>query len=163
MKKNLLFYSILSLAALSCKDEAESTSYTFKDQNLTGKIDNDSWTYQTGYASVDGASAESTLYITLVQEHTGTGCDVWPEGDHIFFTLPHATGLYKLKFDFNNWDAEDNQSVTLFDHETTTSHLASEGAIEITSISSTQITGNIDARSEDDTFVNGKFVVTVCE
>ncbi|SKC55365.1 hypothetical protein [Ohtaekwangia koreensis] len=162
MKKNFLFLSMLSIAAFSCKEDVEDPAYNFKEQNLTGKIDNTDWAYQTGYASQDGSNSEGTIYITLVQGHTGEGCSTWPEGDHVFFTLPNATGLYKLKFDFNNWDAEDNQIVTLFDQESTTNNFATEGAVEITEITSTQISGRIDARSEDDTFVNGNFTVTIC-
>lgn len=162
MKKNFLFLSMLSVAAFSCKDDIENSAYNFKDQNLTGKVDNVDWAYQTGYASQDGTSSGSMLYITLVQGHEGEGCSASPEGDHVFFTVPNATGLYKLKFDYNNWDAEDNQIVTLFDEETTTNYFASEGAVEITSITSTEISGRIDARSEEDTFVNGRFTITIC-
>ena len=98
MKKNFLFLSMLSVAAFSCKDDVENPAFNFKDQNLTGKIDNSDWTYQTGYASQDGSSAGSTLYVTLVQAHEGEECSISPEGDHVFFAVPNETGLYKLKF-----------------------------------------------------------------
>ena len=66
-----------------------------------------------------------------------------------------------LKFDFN--DLEGSRTVTLFDDEEVMNVIATEGAVEITSVTDTHVTGRIDARADEDNFINGNFTVPLCQ
>jgi hypothetical protein len=82
------------------------------------------------------------------------------EGDMVFFTVPNAVGLYKLKFSFSG--GTDNQTATLFDTEETLNVIATEGAIEILTITTAEVTGRLDVRSDANNYINGNFTVTLC-
>jgi hypothetical protein len=66
-----------------------------------------------------------------------------------------------LKFELN--DFENSVVVNLFEEEGYVNNLASTGAVEILSISETQVSGRIDARIDDESFVNGNFTVNICK
>lgn len=162
MRKLSLF--AISLAALisSCgDDENEKPSYSFKNQTLSGKIANTSWTFGDGYAEIYGTGDDSELYIDLFVDVDGEGCDILPEGDQVFFSIPNKVGVYKLKFDLNSM--ENSQTVTLFEDEEFMNSIATEGAVEITAITETTISGKIDATVDAENNVNGNFTVNICQ
>jgi hypothetical protein len=154
---------IISMAILfSCKDEDEKPSHSFKNQNLSGKIGNSSWTFSDGYADVYGLEEESQVSVDLFQEaEDGEGCCALAKGNEVLFTLPNKVGLYMLKFELN--DFENSVVVNLFEEDGYVNNLASTGAVEILSISETQVSGRIDARIDDESFVNGNFTVNICK
>lgn len=153
---------IFSLAILfSCKDEEEKPTHTFKNQNLSGKIGNISWTFNDGYADVYGIDEQSQVSVDLFMEaEEGEGCSALAKGNEVLFTLPNKVGLYLLKFELN--DFENSVVVNLFEEEGYVNNLATTGALEITAISDTQVSGRIDARIDDASFVNGNFTVDIC-
>lgn len=155
MKKIALFVCLT--VAFSCRENDSGPGYNFKDQDAMGEIAGGEWRYQDGYADVNGD--EINLTLMSAQEDGGRGCDVFlPEGDQVFFSVPAEKGLYKLGL------GVDSRVVTLLDDEETFNYLAVEGAIEILSISRTDISGRIDARNdEDDNFVNGDFRILICD
>jgi hypothetical protein len=156
-------FLILSLAILlSCNDEVEKPSHNFKNQNLSGKIGNTSWTFNDGYADVYGIDEDSQVSFDLFQEaEEGEGCSALSKGNEVLFTLPNKVGLYLLNFELN--DFESSIVVNLFEEDGYVNHLASTGAVEITSISETQVSGRIDAKIDDKSFVNGNFTVNICK
>lgn len=77
----------------------------------------------------------------------------------MFFTVPNEVGLYKLSFDLGSFSG---QTVTLFDQQTVLNTIATTGAIEILTITDTEVTGRVDARADKDNFVNGNFTVSFC-
>ena len=153
---------IFSLAILfSCKDEEEKPTHTFKNQNLSGKIGNTSWTLNDGYADVYGIDEQSQVSVDLFMEaEEGEGCSALAKGNEVLFTLPNKVGLYLLKFELN--DFENSVVVNLFEEDGYINNLASTGAVEITAISDTQVSGRIDARIDEESFVNGNFTVDIC-
>lgn len=165
MNTSSLFSCMLLVAALvSCKDDDDpAPSHSFKDQELAGEIGGDTWTYEDGYASAESTDGVESLYISLVQDATGEGCDAAAEGDFVFFYIPKAVGVYELKLDWNDLEAEDNHTITLFDDENTMNYIAAEGALEILSITDTQVSGRIDAVADEDAFINGNFTVSICQ
>lgn len=161
IKRFVRFLPTLSLVLLlACGDDEDpKSSYSFKDQDVSGEIEGDSWTYADGYVEESEFDGEEVLDITLTLEQDGSVCDIFTEGDRVFFFVPKAVGVYKLSFDLNSFDG---QTVTLFDEEETLNTIATEGAIEILSISETEVTGRIDARSDGNNHVNGNFTVSFC-
>src|SRR5690606_40977769 len=55
------------------------------------------------------------------------------------------------------------EPVTLFDDEEVMNVIATEGAVEITSVTDTHVTGRIDARADEDNFISGNFTVALCQ
>jgi hypothetical protein len=168
MRKSTLLVSTLIIAAISCKDDdadIKKNNYSFRDQPLAGQIGGVAWTHQSGFVEEETFKEEAILGFDLVQDIVDgeAGCNIlFPEGDYVFFDVPNKVGIYEINFDLMNM-AEDSQSLTLYDDETGVNHIANEGAIEILTITDTEVTGRIDARSEADTYINGNFTVTLCK
>ena len=153
---------LLSIALLSfaCSDDDEGPAYDFKDQTLQGLINSKSWAFVDGSAEIS-AFDESKLSIELGAVELEDPCDIFGfSGLRVFFSIDNEVGLKELNFSFE----EEGQTVTLFDPEGTLNIIATAGAVEILSISSTEVSGRIDARSEgSDDGVNGNFTVSFCE
>lgn len=147
---------LLFVVFISCSDDGESDSFKFKDQDAMGKIANVSWTYADGYADISGEN----LNVTLVLAQDGEqGCDIsMPDGDMVFFTVPNQTGLVKLYF-----NSSGGQTATIFDEEEFMNYIATKGAIEILSITDTEVQGRIDARNDGENYVNGNFTISICQ
>ncbi|HEY8513301.1 MAG TPA: hypothetical protein VIL31_15190 [Cyclobacteriaceae bacterium] len=149
------------LLLISCSKDSESPSHTFKDQDAAGEIEGVEWAYADGYAATTGEGTSKKLHITLVLPHEAQGCDILPEGDFVLFSIPAIKGLYTLKLDFNN--PENSYTVTLFDSDESMNVIAGKGAVEILSITESEVTGRIDARADDENYVNGNFSIPLCD
>lgn len=153
----LLFASVLAFA--SCDDDeksSSSSSYKFKDQDLQGKINNESFLYDDGFADV----GDEYIDITLVLPQNEDVCDLFNiEGNSVFFYVSNEIKLTKLSFDLSSWEG---QTVTLFAKDGAKNLIATEGAIEILSITDTEVTGRIDARVDSKSYVNGNFTARRC-
>lgn len=155
MNKHILVL-LAMITLLSCGGD-DDKKYKFKDQNLSGKIGGSAWTFADGYSDIDGGMAD----ITLTLEQDGEGCDMgMPEGNRVFFYVPAAPGLYPLQWDMGS--SSDIQTVTLLEVDGYINHIATEGAIEILTITETAITGRIDAHLDGDNTINGNFAVDIC-
>jgi hypothetical protein len=154
MKKLFLLFIVI---LIGCGKDDPQPSYNFKDQTAAGEIEGVSWSFAEGTASDNGVE----LSIDLMLDQPDAPCDVFiPDGDEVFFSIPNAVGLYKLKFSFKSGAV--NQTATLFDEEETLNVICSEGAIEILMITDTEVTGRLDIRSDKDNYINGNFTVALC-
>jgi hypothetical protein len=155
-------FTILVMALLlSCsKSDPPKPVYSFTNQDVAGKIENVAWTYADGFAQTS-TGTDPRLSVNLFLTQSKKGCAVTSSitGDQVFFGLPAKVGLYTLSF---NLQGGSSYTATLFQKSTTTNIIASEGAIEILTITATEVTGRMDARSDDKNFVNGNFRVAVC-
>jgi hypothetical protein len=162
IKSILRFLPVLILTLLlACGDDDDKkTAYSFKDQDLSGEIEGDNWTYEDGFVDQGTFDDEEILDISLFLAQDDPACETFSrEGDEVFFFVPNAVGLYKLSFDLGSFDG---QVVTLFDDEEFLNVIATEGAIEILTITETEVTGRIDARADGNNHVNGNFTVSFC-
>lgn len=164
MKVRSIFYTLLlssTALLLSCSDDDEKgPSYSFKNQDLQGKIEGGSWTYADGYVETTTIEGVESLSVNLMLAQVDGACRNFSiEGDQVFFTVPNEVGVYKLKFDLSTFSG---QTVTLFDTETVLNTIATEGAIEILTITDTEVTGRVDARYDKTNYVNGNFTVSFC-
>lgn len=158
--KNLLFIpTLLVLIFSGCSDDEESgPSYEFLDQNLQGSINGVDFALGDGVVELSDDELTFDLYSDMEPE---AGCDIFI-GDHVrvFFDSPNKVGLTELSFDFSTFSG---QTITLFDPDGNVNLIATEGALEITSITETTVTGKIDARSADGDAINGNFTATFCQ
>ncbi|WP_271765127.1 hypothetical protein [Aquimarina algiphila] len=161
MKKNLLFACTLVFFSMfiACSDDDTTEPETeFIDQVLQGKIDGESWTFVNGTSSID-----DKIHLDLLSTETECGASNFEKKSRIIFSITNAVGIYELKFDFN--DLENSQTVTLLSYDeegTPINNIATEGTVEITDITETKVIGRINARSDDNSFVNGNFEASVC-
>lgn len=155
--KTLVFAALLFV--FSCGEDDEKKAYSFKDQELSGEIAGDSWTYADGYVEEGTFDDEAILDVSLFLAQDEPACETFGiEGDEVFFMIPNAVGLYKLSLNSNF----EGRTVTLLDREDFTNIIVTEGAVEILTITSTGITGRIDARFDGNNYVNGNFEVSFC-
>ncbi|MBL7833825.1 MAG: hypothetical protein JNK18_07720 [Cyclobacteriaceae bacterium] len=154
-------FVLLTCLTLACSDDDEKgSSYSFKEQDLQGEIEGGRWTYADGYVETTTLEGVESLSVNLMLTQTSGACETFSiEGDQVFFTVPNEVGLYKLSFNLGSFSG---QTVTLFDTETVLNTIATKGAIEILTITDTEVTGRIDARADKDNFVNGNFTVSFC-
>jgi hypothetical protein len=160
MKKLAIMFFAFALLLVNCKKDDDSPSYSFKDQTLSGKIGGTAWSMLSGYASYSVSGQDTTVSFTCYNFASDSPCSATATGDEVSFSLPKKVGVYTLKLDWS--DLGNNRTVILFERDSYMNNIASEGAVEIISISDTQIKGRIDATSDTDNTVNGNFTVSLC-
>ncbi len=157
-----LFASMVYFTACSSDDEGDTGGFSFVDQNAQGTIDGESFTL--GEASAEDSffsEGEFSIELYNSSEDITDVCDLFGFGDQVsvFFDIPAQVGVYELSFDLSN--LEDGRTVTLFNPDGANNIIASEGAVEITEITATTVSGRIDARGSESS-VNGNWSATIC-
>lgn len=160
----LLIVSLCSIILFSsCGDDDSGPSYSFIDQNLQGVIDGISFTSQGGNFEEGFEEGKFSVSIYDISEE-GDICDVFgTESVFVLFSIPEEVGLYELSFDLSSFSG---QTVTLVNPNGANgipqNNIASTGAVEILTVSDTEITGRMDARFDGDNNVNGNFTLIFC-
>lgn len=154
----------LSILIFSCgDDDDDGPAYDFKDQTATGSINGKSWTFVSGRADI----SDGTISIDLSADSDAVPCTTFSfDGPYIFFYIDNEIGVTELKFDFD--DLDNSKTATFYDPDEGDFGLniiAVEGAIEILSVSESEVTGRLDIRDGNDnsSSVNGTFTVEICE
>ncbi len=147
---------LVSLIFIGCPNEIKPP-YDFKDQNLQGKINSQPWQYSSGVARPSFTS-EDTLRVGIYNAEFENSCSYAISENGISFNVPKTEGLYILNADWDNF-----QTVTLY--HGAVEEFGLSGAIEILNIDyeAKTITGRIDATVNNNTFVNGNFLITLCD
>ena len=166
MNKLITLLLVVGLCVLeSCdKEKEEIKTYSFKDQLMAGKIDGQVWIYQDGIAESTTVGIARTLSFSLfLNQPSGQGCNAtFPvSGSQVSFLLLDVLGLYIIN-KTSPYSLDGSTSLTM----TTSSGemlFAKRGAIEITNVSSTSVSGRIDAYADDNNYINGNFEVLICK
>ena len=163
MKKlfNLLAVITLSLFTFSCsKDDDTLPPYFFLDRNLQGEIDGQNFTLGFGAARYYDIN-KSEFYIDLydVDEEGTDPCNIYSKEVKATFTVPAKVGLYPLRFRLK----PDDQTVILYNPEKSLNIIVALGAIDIISISETEVVGRLDARESGPSGINGNFRIPICQ
>lgn len=164
MRKLLLIIFTVSIVLISCsKDDINKTnSYSFVDQNLQGKIGNTEWDFVAGNVSLN--SWDDSYFFKLYAGELEEPCSGLWDGDYVMFSGAIEPGIYELNWNLS--DSENAFTVTLLeDADIPMNNIATEGAVEIISVDLEAgiLTGRMDVRSDDETFVNGNFTLSICE
>ncbi len=153
------------LGLTSCNDDNDdgSTGHSFLDQNMSGMIDGISFNFKAGSADIE--MEENTMdldFFDVNEENDGSDdfCGFFGFGENVkvFFFIKNEVGLYNLEL---NTDLT-GQTVTLFNPDGAQNFISADGAVEILSISETEVKGRIDAKFDKENFVNGNFTLSVC-
>ena len=165
LKSILLTFVLLSVVFItSCGSDDESgPSYAFIDQNLQGIIDGISFESKGGTFSEGFDTGTLSVRIYDVSE-TDEVCDIFGgESVSIIFSIPETVGLYELFIDL---DAFEGQTVTLVNPNgedgIPQNNIATIGAVEILSVSDTEVKGRMDATLDAQNTVNGNFSLSSC-
>lgn len=161
-QKSFLLIALFIATSLftSCgNDDEAGPTYSFINQNLQGTIDGIPFTLKGG--RFEDGFEENEISIDLYDTNEqGDICSIlFGEFVNVFFSIPRAVGLYELSF---NLDSFDGRTVTLYNPDNSLNIIATEGAVEILSISDTQVTGRMDVRFDEENAVNGNFTVELC-
>lgn len=164
MKKfKLLLLSALALGAVySCSkdDEDDKTEekyeVNFKSQKTQGLIDGNAFEYIKGTFK-DDLFNDGEYKITLFDlADYDTTLLAYGTKYQVYMTLPAQVGTYELTATGDYVTLKNgtiNQELPL----------ARKGAVEIISISETELVGKIDAYYDDENYVNGNFTVSFCD
>ncbi|MEP0984143.1 hypothetical protein [Ekhidna sp.] len=153
---------ILTFTSCGSDDEDPGGGYEFIDQNLQGIIDGIPFEFGEGtFESSFFTEGAISLDLYDSNEEFDNVCEFIGFGDQvkIFFEVTDEVGLYELSFDLNSFSG---QTITLFNPEGSVNNIATIGAVEILSITDTQLTGRMDARMDAENSVNGNFTVVFC-
>lgn len=167
--KNLLSFLLkicclcIILLISSCGKDDSGPSYNFLNQNLQGTIDGISFNSKGGIVSEGFEEGDFSIRI-YDSEEDGNVCDIFSsENVSIIFSITAEVGLYELSFDLNSFSG---QTVTLLNPNgeggIPQNNIATFGAVEILTITETELTGRMDARMDAENAVNGNFTVEFC-
>lgn len=152
--KNILL-AVLSLVLLvSCNDD---NRFNPNKDPLTGMIGGKEWTYGSGnanYSFIDGA------YTGLVlRERVEDPCTrVISSADHLTITFPPMRGVFNLPYIPNS----NNTADVIFRIQGGARYTATSGFIEIVDITSTEVVGFISADYDEKNFIEGSFLLRLC-
>lgn len=154
----IVLLTILIPFAESCKKkdkEATIPPHNFLNQNMQGKLDGKPWTFVSGSkASLMGTNI--LFFTDTVSKYYDT-CTFGGYGVHRL-DLTTAAAIEPKLYAIGSGGFYGKFRVA----NTTVEYKDATGAIEITSVSNGLITGKIDARVNDDNYVNGNFTIRYC-
>jgi hypothetical protein len=163
------FHGIMMILAamallVGCSTGGESdTSLEISDLVLEGTIEGKSFTFESGYAEDSiwdpGVDYFVELYNIAPSTPNPWDLDAYSSPyQKVSFSVPQAVGTYDLYWNFSTGEY---QTVTLYDTDSGTNYICTEGSIRIDSIAGGVITGGLVALSDDANYVNGIFSVNI--
>lgn len=153
MTRNLRFLVLaLALAGCSSGNDGGTTSGTIVDTPLSGKVGNQSWTFQLGATDAFLSQGDGDFVAALYATSYTPCTDSDPTGPHLFVAVPKQPGVYPLS-------AMRNVTFVVNDADNL---LSLDGEIEVHQVTATSVTGGLRTRRDDGNDVNGQFQLTVC-
>ncbi len=129
---------------------------TYLDQDATGEIGGEEWSYRSGRARLDQNGEYS---ISLFGEDSDTPCSYAAfDEDKIIFDLPDEVGSFQLIMG--------SFTVTLVEDrgdEAPMNYIATSGTVETLELSDTELVGRMVVEADDDNWMNGNFSLPICE
>lgn len=168
ISKYLLFTAILGFALTSCNKDDDSSddttptspNYEFKNQNLQGQIGGNAWEFSSGSADKGFFGATDTLSADFSNKLIPDPCAVFITGNKLIGNIPLTVGIHELNL---NASLFSGYTFTIYDTVDNINYIATKGAVEVLTISETEITGQMDIRYDNENFVNGKFSIERCD
>lgn len=151
---------ICILFAFSCEDDLPNSCLYFEEY-LNGKIEGTVWDYETGIVEM---RADNTMNIDLFgtdEVFLTTPCDVlFGITDNVSLNLPAAVGDYSLVLDSSGGN---NRTLTLYDAETSQNIIMTEGCVQVSRITETQIEMKFDVGDgASENFLRGEATLEIC-
>jgi len=185
MKVRFFVISLWGLLFFSCEEEGESNdtssefyptvnSYNFLEQEAKGIFAGDTFTLVSGqmFGKVypdtleDGSimSLSTSQYYYHLYANTlssSDSCNKEYNVNKIIIQLPSGEGLYELDDPSSQWPSS---KVTFYTSSSSDADkITNFGAVQIDSFSLDSVYGKIDAKFNDANYINGSFVLPLCE
>ncbi len=178
LNKGAILLTLILLVFVGCTEDDElnpTSNYTveYQNQTLQGKINGVDWIAVSGTATSSGLGVDTFSHLlSIVDTTVDTLCFVsgGASRSRVLFGYQDENqivvpGEKTLKLDFGS--TTENFTVTLVfqdDQGTPQNLIATKGAYEILSVDtvSRMITGRMDVKYDDNSFVNGNFTIRYC-
>ncbi len=159
--KSLFLLSALGAVSVlvSCSSEDDAMDQA-SENPASGVIAGEAWEFDGGTAFFEEIDNKYTINLLGVAEGlTDDGCSIlFPGEEYVRFTIDAEVGRTDVPFEFSS------QGVKFYpDRSVGGFELATSGYVELTEITSGQVTGNIDAMLDSNNQVTGSFTVTICQ
>ncbi|HEY4183973.1 MAG TPA: hypothetical protein VGP07_02850 [Polyangia bacterium] len=126
---------------------------TVSEQPLSGAIGGRPWAFVTGQSN-PFLSDENHFWVDAYATTFATCTQSQPlNADELILNLPTKVGSYSLGLNLN---------VTFYDGTTNDNLVATSGTLTIDSVTTTMISGGLNAAYNAKTSVDGKFQATIC-
>ncbi|MDI1476276.1 hypothetical protein [Polyangium sp. y55x31] len=126
-----------------------------EDHAPQGTVAGASWTMKSAVVTDDGERLSVSLFPVEV-----TACDAFASSDtEILFSAPKKAGEYPLKLELT--DLNGSQTIT-FVTAPGQNVVASEGILNVESISAEKVTIGLLAEADENT-INGRFTSSICQ
>ena len=164
MKKLFYFIIILIFGACSVTTEEDTTSSTtipdYETTTLSGKIVDTSWTFKTGRAKVPTSSSRN-YYYRLTSDTISNACSSTYTGTssnpYIIYSRDDATAVGEEELCYTSGCAK-----TLTFYDGSTSYIITTGKIKVDTVTTTEVTGKMYAKSSSNNEINGTFTLSRC-
>ena len=128
----------------------------YLDQDASGQIGGEDWTYRSGRARLD---QDGEYSISLFGEESDTPCTYAAfDEDKIIFDLPDEVGSFQLGLG--------TFTVTLVEDrgdEAPMNYIATSGTVETLELSDTELGGRMLVEADEANWMNGNFSLPICE
>jgi hypothetical protein len=144
------FSILLTLFLSACGNEGDIDSVS-----LRGKVGGQDWVMKFGKAEAEDIDPGYFALFMPIETVENNPCEIFlPNTNYIAATLPRTEGTYSLPF------AIANQFVFRYNGKFL---IPSSGSVTIKNIGGNSIRGTINARGDDDNYIDGDFILNLCE
>jgi hypothetical protein len=153
----LLISILFAFAMLGCS----ANTPMIIDQVPTGRVGGEPWTARTAVMTHPIVIGGDPNQVSIeMHDEVLEDCHFFGSDDdrRVLFLAPTTPGVYPLRFDLS--DPLHSRVVSFIQDDT--QELATDGTVEVVSVSATQITFGVVARMGNND-VNGRFTATACQ
>jgi hypothetical protein len=154
--------SVVCACLVGCGSDGDGSSVFaggISGAPLTGKIDNQPWTFVAGQTDAFLSSTGDQYFANLFDMPFSAPCAaLQPQGAtrSIILNLPKTAGHYSLSLQLNQTFSYDDGTGT------SQNDIATIGALDVTEISATTIRGGVRMAYGAKDAVDGQFEITIC-
>jgi hypothetical protein len=168
----LLTAAVATCLAIACGPAPHDRALDIVSSNPTGHINGVEWAMakatvrksggstSADAGTVDGGSA-GTLSVNLFSTQVADCATSDRDAGYIIFSMPAKVGKRELQLSLSDFFSPDNQTVT-FVTPPSSNDISTDGILNLTELTDTQMTLGILAKAGKDTDVNGTFTATFC-
>jgi hypothetical protein len=144
------FGVLVTLFLSACGNEGEIDSVS-----LRGRVGGEDWVMKFGKTEAEDIDPGYFALFLPIETVENNPCDIFiPSTNYIAATLPRTEGTYSLPFPIASHFAFRFNGQFL---------IPTSGSVTIRNIGGNTIRGTINARGDDDNFVDGDFILNLCE
>ena len=164
MKKLFYFIIILIFGACSVTTEETATSSTtmpdYETTTLSGTMAGTAWTFYKGHVKVP-TSSSGNYYYRLTSDNISNACSSTYTGTssnpYIIYSRDDATAVGEEELCYTSGCAK-----TLTFYDGSTSYIITTGKIKVDTVTTTEVTGKMYAKSSSNNEINGTFTLSRC-